>query len=531
MEDGVKLLLKHLFREDGVIWIPVDADCDGFTSAAILLNYLHDWVPTIVENKIKYGFHAGKEHGIDTNQLPPQTTLVIAPDSSSDEGEIHTQLHEQGIDVLVIDHHLADSDSPHAVIINNQLCDYPTKSLSGAGMVYKFCQYIDSVAGLNNADNYLDLVMLGLTADMMDVRDIETHYLIEQGLSRIVNPFISALIERNSYSIGKTVTPIGIAFYVAPYVNAMNRSGTIEEKQLLFDSMLSWKAYENIPSTKRGTFGAFEQRVEQAVRTCVNVKNRQTKAQDTTLESLEKQIQDQHLLDSKVLLILVDDIDKNLAGLVANKFMAKYQRPTAILRRTVHEGEPAWEGSARGYDASPLKDFRKFCKDSQLPFVCAGHENAFGLSLYDRDIEAFKAYCEEQLKDIEFSPNYKVDFIFQSNNFKASDIAKIGDMKMLWGQNLKEALVAIEHVCITKDNLNFYKKEKSSTLKITLPNGVACIKFKSNEDEYEQLYSDSGCVVINLVGTCDLNEFPPGRITPQIKIEDYDIISREAYYF
>lgn len=58
----------------------------------------------------------------------------------------------RGIDVLVIDHHQADKISPNACIINNQLCDYPTKSLSGAGVVYKFCSYLDSILGVNKAD-------------------------------------------------------------------------------------------------------------------------------------------------------------------------------------------------------------------------------------------------------------------------------------------------------------------------------------------------------------------------------------------
>ena len=38
--------------------------------------------------------------------------------------------------VLVIDHHEAEKYSEHACVINNQMCDYPTKSLSGAGVVY-----------------------------------------------------------------------------------------------------------------------------------------------------------------------------------------------------------------------------------------------------------------------------------------------------------------------------------------------------------------------------------------------------------
>jgi single-stranded-DNA-specific exonuclease len=173
-------------------------------------------------------------------------------------------------------------------VINNQLCDYPTKSLSGAGMVYKFCQEMDKLLENGNyANNQLDLVMLGLVADMMSLRDLETRRLISKGLAQIRNPFLAGMVEKNSFSLGSSITPIGIAFYVAPYVNAITRMGTIEEKKTLFESMLEWKAYEEIPSTKRGCKGLFESRVEQAIRTCINVKNRQTKARDEALEAIE----------------------------------------------------------------------------------------------------------------------------------------------------------------------------------------------------------------------------------------------------
>ena len=46
----------------------------------------------------------------------------------------------------------ADMISTDACVINNQLCDYPTKSLSGVGMVYKFCSYIDELLNVDFAD-------------------------------------------------------------------------------------------------------------------------------------------------------------------------------------------------------------------------------------------------------------------------------------------------------------------------------------------------------------------------------------------
>ena len=83
----------------------------------------------------------------------------------------------------------------------------------------------------SHAENYLDLVALGLDADMMSMLSIETKHLILKGFldENIKNPFIRGMAERNSYSLGGRITPIGAAFYIAPFVNAMVRSGTIEE--------------------------------------------------------------------------------------------------------------------------------------------------------------------------------------------------------------------------------------------------------------------------------------------------------------
>ena len=72
------------------------------------------------------------------------TCLVIVPDASSNEYDTHKR-REEGIDIIILDHHEADYTSPYAVVVNNQLCDYPNKNLSGVGVVYKFCQYLDNL--------------------------------------------------------------------------------------------------------------------------------------------------------------------------------------------------------------------------------------------------------------------------------------------------------------------------------------------------------------------------------------------------
>ena len=545
IEEGVKVLIRHIAQGDKVL-IQIDSDCDGYTSAAALINYLNRLFPGFVQTNVYYRIHTGKQHGILLETIPDDVKLVIAPDSSSNDYEVHQQLKSKGVDVLVIDHHEADKISENAVIINNQLCDYPTKSLSGVGMVYKFCSYMDELLNVDYADDYLDLVALGMVADMMDLRDFETRHLITRGLENIRNPYFKGMVDKQAYSLKDGISPIGVAFYIAPYVNATIRMGTQEEKLMLFESMLDYRGYELIPSTKRGCKGQTETRVEQACRNCTNIKNRQTKARDAALENIERIIKEKNLLENKILAIKLDTFaaDRNLTGLIANQLMAKYQRPVLLLNKTYYDmtlceedGTPietrsvlSWEGSGRGYDKSKFDNLREFLKESDLVLYAEGHANALGVGIADMHFADFVDYSNRELAEFDFTPCYKVDFIFSGADFRGKDIVEIAELKSLWGQGVDEPLVAIEHINVYAGNVVLMSPDKSPTLKITLPNGTSLIKFKSSQEEYEKLRSETGCITINVVGKCERNIWN-GTVTPQIIIEDYEIVGEQKYYF
>jgi hypothetical protein len=63
--------------------------------------------------------------------------------------------------------------------------------------------------------------------------------------------------------------------------------GTQEEKKMMFEAMLDFKAYDMVDSTKRGCKGQKERLVDQAIRNCTNIKSRQTKARDNTLATVK----------------------------------------------------------------------------------------------------------------------------------------------------------------------------------------------------------------------------------------------------
>lgn len=532
LDEGAKMLIKHISQNDKVL-IQVDSDCDGYTSAALLMNYLYCLFPSFVNNNISYRVHMGKQHGIIPDTIPEDVKLVIAPDSSSNDYEAHEYLNLSGVDVLVIDHHEADHISKYACVINNQLCDYPTKSLSGVAMVWKFCCYIDMLLKTDHAQKFLDLVALGLVADMMDVRDFETRRLIDKGLQQIRNPYFRGAIDKDQFHFTNEITPIGVAFYIAPLINATTRVGTQEEKLMLFESMLDFRGYELVPSTKRGCKGQAETRVEQACRNCTNIKSRQTKIRDNSLERIEQIIVNQNLLSNKILIVQLDDLitDRNLTGLIANQLMSEYQRPVLILNRIENEdGTITWEGSGRGYDKSRLKDFRGFLENNKYVMYAEGHANAFGVGIKDEDISAFIASTNSALDGFDFTPIYNVDFIYKSDELTPDEVIDIAGLKSLWGQGVEEAEIAVEGIKVHKDNIRILSPDKNPTLKIMLPNGINFMKFRSSEEEYDKLYSELGYVTINIVGECERNIWN-NKISPQIMIKDYEIVDRANYYF
>ena len=532
IKDGVAMLISHIERNDK-IFIQVDSDCDGYTSSAILINYLNCLFPHYVQTQISYRIHDGKQHGLLTDTIPSDVKLVIAPDASSNDYEQHKELHDRGIDVLVIDHHEAEKYSEYACVINNQMCDYPTKSLSGAGVVYKFCSYIDQLLGYDYANDYIDLATVGIIADVMDLRDYEIREIILRGMQGFRNPLLKAMVAKDKFHFeGKQLTPFNIAWYIAPYINAITRSATEQEKLVVFESMIEYLAYKTIPSTKRGCKSQNETRVEQAVRTCANVKNRQSKAKENASDAVFQTIKDENLLEHKILAIRLDPkyaADKNLTGLIANGLLDLYCRPVLILNKVEEEGKVYWQGSGRGYDKANLGSLRDLLESSGLVQYAQGHAMAFGVSIPEENYDALVQYVDEAYKDFDCSPVYSVDLIWDgAKDLSSRAFAEIADEEKIWGKGVEDPLIAIENFRIYGNQLRLFGLDKGKpTLNIQLDDGSSLVKFKSSEEEYELLHSDLGYVIINAVGTCTRSIWG----IPQFNIQDYEIIGRNDYYF
>ena len=527
MTRGAKLLEYILNKEDSKILLVVDCDVDGFTSAAIIHHYIKAIAPN---QEIEYILHEHKEHGLEDHidsiiNSDIHYDLIILPDSSSNDYEYHERLKEINTKCLILDHHDIEQNtslSDNAIIINNQLSpNYLNKELTGAGVTWQFCRFHESLntSSKSVADDLIDLAALGVCGDMGSVLELENRYIMLEGFRNIKNYFFKCAIEKQTYSMNNEVTPISVAFYIVPLMNALIRMGTMEEKNRLFLALID--GHRLVPCNKRGAKGTKEEVAIESLRECTNAKAKQNRVTDQMVAELEQKIFKYDLLENKILFIRLDDNEdypQEITGLTAMKLAAKYKRPT-ILARLNNEGYD--RGSIRNVNDCELTDLKQFLIESGYFEWVQGHANAAGASILDRNLRAFHEYANEALKDINFNEGmYDVNFIRNADDNDLSKlIFNLAEDNSVWGQNNNEPLIFVPDIF-----LNSYEYKVIGTNKDTVrfeKNGVIFIKFHAN-DLIREL-DKCNEIKISIVGRPNINEWM-GQQSPQIMIEDYEVI-------
>lgn len=521
IEDGARLLIDTI-NNNGKILIVVDSDTDGFTSAAIIYQYINRINSEI---KIDYLLHEGKQHGLEDHiktilDSGEAYSLIILPDSSSNDLDYHEQLKDISLPCLVLDHHLTDVEiSSNAIVINNQLSpNYTNKELTGAGVVYQFCRYLDNILNVSYANDYIDLAALGVIGDMGSMLTLENRYLAVNGLSNIKNFLFKSILDKQSFSTGGKVNPITVAFYVVPLINAMIRVGTMQEKTRLFEAFID--GTKKIPSGKRGAKGTLEYAAVEAVRECTNARTRQNKTLDETVDRLEAKIFKHDLLENKILFVRLDEDDDFpavLNGLCAMKLAAKFKKPTIVARLN---DQGYVRGSARAVSNSPLPNLKTFFTESGFFEYAMGHEGAHGISIFNKNLGDFHDWANKELADVNFGEGvYDVNFSRAAADKDIEDIVfDLAKYENTWGQNNPEALIYVHDLNITRNDYQIMGKNQD-TLKIT-KFGVSYMKFHAKEliEELEQMDE----IKINLIGKPNVNEWM-GRQSAQVFIEAYEL--------
>ena len=483
---GANMLLGHL-KKNNNICIVVDCDADGYTSGALIFQYIKLLLKhlNIDDVNIDYILHEGKAHGLDpvtlNTILSKDYKLVILPDAGTNDFLQHEQLRSKDIDVLILDHHNSDQYSENAIIINNQLSvNVNNKALTGVGVVYKFCKVIDETLGIDFADSFLDLVALGSIADLADLRELETRYLVLEGIKSInqkssKNKLIESLVNHLSYSLGGEVSIIGIAFYVAPVINAVIRAGTLEEKTLLFRAFTNDDEFLEEHNCNL---------IQYVTKMCSSIKRRQDNYVKKSVPILNEQIEHYGLNKNEVIVVNSTGIlDGNFTGLVANKIANNYEKPCLVLRKVVKENTingPKKEsveylGSARGYSKSEsISNLQLWCQNTGLFNFASGHDNAFGVGIGVENLEKLFKYLNDK-KDSAYVNTERVDLIFNDKTFTKTTVGSLGRLKNIWGTTVFEPKYVIENITIPCESISIIGKNKN-TLKFSYK-GVDFIKF------------------------------------------------------
>jgi single-stranded-DNA-specific exonuclease len=527
---SVDIFLKHMNNNSKVVVLQ-DCDCDGVTSAALMIQYINDNFPSI---SVDYIIHDNKEHGLDNKSMleiePKKPDLLIIPDAGSNDLRQLKTLKSVGIDVIVLDHHdesekvtrlksiyRLNNLNDFAVIVNNQMSSKVNdKSMTGVGIVYKFCSVVDERLKRDTVNKYLDLVALGMIADSCDLSQLQTRYLVLEGIKQIQNEtnhnkFISELVKSQAYSLHSKATILGISFYIAPLVNALIRLGTKDGKEIMLKAFLNSSEKAIVKIRGKGEIEVSIQ--EQARRLCESYKRKQQKITSDYTEVLKEQINEFGLNEYPVICCKADkSFEKTFTGLIANKLTSMYNKPCLLLR----DYNDILMGSARGFDKSHIKDIKDFCLQTKLFDLAEGHPNACGVTIKKDNISKFYDYLSQQ--NFDNTLNYTVDAVFDEKSLTAEVIQSIFALSDVWGTNIEEPLFLLKLKCPTDGGFTVLGNEKN-TIKLTFHN-IEIIKFRSSENEYNEIKTLGKMVEFTIVGKFSVNEYN-GKKTPQVIVENW----------
>lgn len=556
MGDAIELLLKHI-KLGNRINILIDEDVDGVTSFAEVYNYIKR---KFNYDNITFTTNQNKEHGIKIKRLdyihPNQDyQLLIVPDAGTNDLEEHKILHERGVDVLCIDHHPSNiTNFPHALIINpNQIsCNYPNKHLSGAGVVYKFMQAIDNIIPSQvTADDYIDLVALGMIGDSMDLRSYETRYLCLKGIEKMNqvkdiylkeetptfgNPLINAFIDKKKDYDLANISFYSLSWKVIPLINSCIRSGTDEEKIEMAKAFVGKGQPVMYQPRRKSKDDPKPDPIElphevDMVRVLTNIKARQTKELEKAMELIDNRIQEMDLNKNKILFVNGTEIvdNKSLTGLVAQKIASKYMKPCVILKQY---DDDTFGGSARNYSSMSVIEstMKLFIEsgffDSEQENL--GHSNAHGVRIKTENLVPARDWLNEKLKHIDFDLVYPVDYVIPFRRLDPKIVLEVGRLQSAWGNTIPTPRFAITNVKANVDEIELLG-EKANIIRIK-KGDITFIKFYSNAEEVDKMRMKNTkgfgkspkTVIFDFIVEMESNEYE-GKEYPQLNIVDYNV--------
>lgn len=489
MKEGVERLKKSI---DGgeKIGILVDKDHDGYTSATVIYRFIKKVAPNQSLTPI---YHIWKSHGIvqskDENVIATcvenNISLLICPDSSSNDVEQAKKLKELNIDCLVLDHHKIERNNPYAIVINHNLGNGLNTALSGCGVTFKFAQACAESWGIDLDDEYYDLVASSLVSDSCDMRHPENYALVKYGFSHMTNPMLIALFEEFNK---RGNNPNGLAWGAVPKINSVTRWSHKDAEDIVFKAFVG------------------EGNIDKALEVAQEAHKYQSDITKQIVKEIEPNLDQSH----KVLIAFNEPEYRNYSGLVANKLTGNYGKPSLVLRRTD-------KGLLTGSLRSPI-DIANKVNESGLAH-CQGHLSACGCWFPEENLDAVIEWFDSQ--DLNVEPVKNVTAILNPNQINLSLCHACSDNMLLWGGSESSRIPQPKfYMCFktTPDDVTVFAK-RTKTIKFTFGD-VSILKFMAKSSDVETLQSGN-CRVQALV-MLDVNVWNDVE-SPQAIIDTWEV--------
>lgn len=519
--------IKTVGKDNINIAILVDPDGDGFTSGALMYNYLHDKLDI---KHIKTLLPLTKDHGIGAfykknmfSSSWDKFDALILPDSSVNDLKTIASLYDN-FDIVsyVIDHHILENNIEDFVfnkkyqkffkVVSDQLSidQKITHEFTGVGMSWLFCKRLDELLTKDyqefvenshiNANLYLDLVAIGQISDVSDTREEKLHIIVMTGLNNLYNNLLGEFAKTKPLSCIKDVQ-----FSIVPMINAVSRVGEKEDRKILIQALTN-QDQEFLVTKKRKNkaTGHFELRSERQniYEYAVDMLQRVKRSQDSMVKRAISEMSDENKKDDPVIIrTLPDKYDTGIAGLIANKIQGKYHLPALVVNSELR-------GSARSpRNYGNLKDV---ISDFDSVNYALGHEQAFGVGISDVD-DFIVEFMVNNLSNTE-EYVYPVDKVYINDLPTVSECQAASDFKKVWSGVNDEPVVGVLGLDISKAKINV----KNGTLKIIVGN-IEIVQFNSDLD-IDNNFNRFDCYV-DVVGKPGINKFF-GKTTNQLVVDE-----------
>jgi single-stranded-DNA-specific exonuclease len=389
--------LKAAIERGETIFIYGDYDVDGTTAIVILKTALElcgGKVDYHVPHRIREGY--GMRDEVIEQAADRGIRLIISVDTGIRAFAAAETAARRGIDLIVTDHHLPQADGvPKALAVvnpNQQGCEYPCKSLCGAGVAFKIAQALLVESGRERLlPSFLKMVAIATIADAVPLVGENRVFakLGLDGLRKPVNAGLKALLSTCQLDGSRPLSAGDIAFRVAPRLNAAGRMDIAQRVIELF--------------TEKDSARAAEMAME------LNQLNgdRQQEEQRIVDEIMKKVDSSPEMKDAYCLVIDGDGWHRGVIGICATRVVERYHRPALVF--SCENGEA--HGSGRSIRAFHLLDALESCPDLFTRF--GGHSHAVGCALPTENIPKLRAHLDEYARRLltpeDFIPELEYD--------------------------------------------------------------------------------------------------------------------------